>query len=64
VSADELAAIRRASAPGFWNEFDKDPLGTLEFLENRIAPLASDAEILFLRYVGTDLAAFLAPSIA
>jgi len=58
VSPDEREAIRRASAPGFWNEFDKDPLGTLEFLENRIAPLASDAEILFLRYVGTDLAAF------
>jgi hypothetical protein len=58
VSADESEAIRRASAPGFWNEFDKDPLATLEFLENRIAPLASDAEILFLRYVGTDLAAF------
>jgi ABC-type lipoprotein release transport system permease subunit len=58
VSPDEREAIRRASAPGFWNEFDKDPLATLEFLENRIAPLASDAEILFLRYVGTDLAAF------
>jgi ABC-type lipoprotein release transport system permease subunit len=58
VSSEEREAIRRASAPGFWNEFDRDPLGTLEFLENRIAPLASDAEILFLRYVGTDLAAF------
>jgi ABC-type lipoprotein release transport system permease subunit len=58
VSVDEREAIRRASAPGFWSEFDKDPLATLEFMENRIAPLASDAEILFLRYVGTDLAAF------
>jgi len=58
VSADELEAVRRASAPDFWTEFDKDPLGSLEFLENRIAPLASDADMLFLRYVGTDLAAF------
>lgn len=58
VSADEREAIRRASAPDFWSEFDKDPLGTLEFLENRIAPMASDADMLFLRYVGTDLAAF------
>jgi ABC-type lipoprotein release transport system permease subunit len=58
VSADEQEAIRRASAPGFWDEFDKDPLATLEFLENRIAPIATDAEMLFLRYVGTDLAAF------
>src|ERR1039457_5334790 len=58
VSPEELAAIRRASDPGFWSEFDKDPLATLEFLENRIAPLASDADMLFLRYMGTDLAAF------
>ena len=58
VAPEELAAIRRATAPNFWGEFDQDPLGTLEFLENRIAPLASDADMLFLRYVGTDLAAF------
>ena len=58
VAPEEVAAMRRASAPGFWGEFDKDPLGTLEFLENRIAPIASDADMLFLRYVGTDLSAF------
>jgi ABC-type lipoprotein release transport system permease subunit len=58
VSADEREAVRRASAPGFWDTFDKDPLATLEFMENQIAPLASDAEILFLRYVGTDLSTF------
>ena len=54
----ELEAVRRASAPGFWHEFDQDPLATLEFLENRVAPIASDADMLFLRYVGTDMAAF------
>ena len=58
VAPEEAAAIRRATAPSFWSEFDQDPLGTLEFLENRIAPLATDADMLFLRYVGTDLAAF------
>ncbi len=58
VAPEELAAIRRATAPNFWGEFDKDPLGTLEFLENRIAPLASDADMLFLRYIGTDPTAF------
>ena len=58
VAPEETAAIRRASAPDFWSEFDKDPLGTLEFLENRIAPIASDADMLFLRYIGTDPAAF------
>src|SRR5450759_1198324 len=58
VAPEELEAVRRASAPGFWDEFDRDPLATLEFLENRIAPLASDADMLFLRYVGTDPASF------
>ena len=58
VAPEELAAVRRASGSDFWNDFDKDPLATLEFLENRIAPLASDADMLFLRYVGTDLTAF------
>ena len=32
--------------------------GALEFLENKIAPQVSDANMLFLRYVGTDLDAF------
>lgn len=58
VLPEEVAAIERASAPGFWGEFDKDPLGTLEFLENRIAPIATDADMLFLQYIGTDLGAF------
>jgi ABC-type lipoprotein release transport system permease subunit len=58
ISPEEMAAVRRATAPGFWDEFDKDPLATLEFLENRIASLASDADMLFLRYMGTDPAGF------
>jgi ABC-type lipoprotein release transport system permease subunit len=58
IPPEELAALARATAPGFWGEFDQDPLGTLEFLENRIAPLATDADMLFLRYIGTDPAAF------
>lgn len=58
VAPEESQAIQRATAPGFWDDFDKDPLGSLEFLENRIAPLASDADMLFLRYIGTDPAQF------
>src|SRR6185369_9460150 len=37
---------------------DKDPLESLEFLENRIASQAADADLLFLNYVGTDFQAF------
>ncbi|HEY0709635.1 MAG TPA: FtsX-like permease family protein, partial [Polyangia bacterium] len=58
VAPEEFAAVNRAASDGFWAEFDKDPLAGLEFLENQIAPLATDADMLFLRYVGTDPAAF------
>jgi ABC-type lipoprotein release transport system permease subunit len=58
LSGDELAACERAASDGFWSDFDKDPLEHLEFLENRIAALASDADLIGLRYVGTDPSAF------
>ncbi len=51
---DDLGSVAKAASPEFWSDFDKDPLDHLEFLENRIAPLATDADMLFLRYVGTD----------
>ncbi|HEX2660905.1 MAG TPA: FtsX-like permease family protein, partial [Polyangia bacterium] len=53
-SKEDTEAVARATSPAFWNNFDKDPLDALEFLENRIAPQATDADMLFLRYVGTD----------
>jgi ABC-type lipoprotein release transport system permease subunit len=52
------ADLGRVNGDAFWNGFDKDPLGSLEFLENRIAPLSFDGGFLFVRYVGTDLDAF------
>lgn len=51
---DDFGSVSKAAAPEFWADFDRDPLDHLEFLENRIAPLATDADMLFLRYVGTD----------
>lgn len=51
-------AIDRVSRDPFWAEFDQDPFGSLEYLENRIAPLLSDGQMAFLRYMGTDLDAF------
>jgi ABC-type antimicrobial peptide transport system permease subunit len=57
-SNDDLKAVQQATSETFWGSFDQDPLGHLEFLENRIAPLAGDADMLFLRYVGTDPAEF------
>lgn len=54
--ADE--AIARASSEDFWASFDADPFASLEYLENRIAPLLSDGDMLFIRYMGTDLDKF------
>jgi ABC-type lipoprotein release transport system permease subunit len=51
--------LRRATAEGFWAGFDADPFAALEFLENRIAPLAMDSAFTFIRYVGTDVEAFM-----
>lgn len=64
VSADKAAleenreVIARAQSDAFWSGFDKDPFGSLEFLENKIAPLAADADMLYLRYIGTNLDRF------
>jgi ABC-type lipoprotein release transport system permease subunit len=55
---EDIAAVKKAASDQFWAEFDKDPLAGLEFLENRIAPQVIDADMLFLRYVGTDPSAF------
>ena len=58
VNPEETAAIERASDPQFWERFDEDPLGSMEFLENRIAPLMADGDLLFLMYTGTDFETF------
>jgi ABC-type lipoprotein release transport system permease subunit len=55
----ELADVERAVSPAFWYGFEQDRLGGLEFLENRLAPLSQDGGMTFVRYVGTDLDAFL-----
>jgi ABC-type lipoprotein release transport system permease subunit len=54
LATDDLGSVARAAAPDFWANFDTQPFDHLEFLENHIAPLATDADMLFLRYVGTD----------
>jgi ABC-type lipoprotein release transport system permease subunit len=58
VTDDEARALERASSDAFWASFDKDPQAHLEFLDGRIAGLAADADLLWLRYVGTDPAVF------
>jgi ABC-type lipoprotein release transport system permease subunit len=58
MSDEDEAVLERAAAAPFWQQFDQDPLDGLEFLENQVAQLATDADLLALRYLGTDPAAF------
>lgn len=58
MEKDAMAALERGLSPAFWAEFEKDPFNALEYLENRIAPLAAEGDLLFMRYIGTDLKAF------
>jgi ABC-type lipoprotein release transport system permease subunit len=58
VDPAELEAATRANTEEFWTHFDQDPLASLEFLENRLAPLMVDGDLVFIRYVGTDLDKF------
>ncbi len=58
IDPDATKALEKAASPAFWDGFDRDPLGHLEFLENKIASLVPDADQIFFSYVGTDLDAF------
>lgn len=58
--ADATKALIRSVSDEFWDGFDRDRLGNLEFLENKIAPQQMDSSMTFVRYVGTDIDAFLA----
>jgi ABC-type lipoprotein release transport system permease subunit len=58
IDPEMRAALTRVSGDPFWADFDRDPYQALELLENEIAPLMSDADMVFVRYAGTDLDAF------
>ncbi len=52
------AVLAKAGSDEFWNGFEADTLGHLEWLENQLAPVVSDAEILPVGVLGTDLDAY------
>jgi hypothetical protein len=58
VDQEDVKNLQKAGSPAFWSGFDADPLGHLEFLENKIAYLVPDSDQIFLQYCGTDLDAY------
>jgi ABC-type lipoprotein release transport system permease subunit len=58
VDREAQANLERALSDEFWRGFEADPLRNLEFLENKVAPQALEGDMLYLRYVGTDLESF------
>lgn len=57
--AEADAALSRASSDEFWVEFDRDPLQSLEFLDNKIAPQMTDnTDVIPMHYLGADLGQF------
>lgn len=56
--ASEGEALQRAQSDAFWEDFEQDPLASLEYLENRLAPQAAEGEMVPFRYIGTDPQAF------
>ena len=56
----EKAALDRALSDGFWQEYARDPLAGLDFLDTNIAPLASDGKMVYFRVLGTDLESYTA----
>ncbi|MFI5303666.1 MAG: ABC transporter permease [Nitrospiria bacterium] len=58
VDIESERDLAKAASPEFWKNFDDDPFGSLEFLENRISSLVPDADMIYLPYIGTDLDSF------
>lgn len=58
IDPRQKEALATASTDAFWSSFDDDPFTHLELLENRVAPLVADADLLFMRCLGTDLDAY------
>lgn len=54
-AAEDKAALQRVTTDSFWVEFEADPVAQLDWLDNHVAPLASDGKLVFLRVLGTNV---------
>jgi len=54
VDKDALAVADQVATDAWWKDFDDKPLEKLELLDNKIAPLATQGQLIFFSYYGTD----------
>lgn len=54
----ELANIDRLMSNEFWTALKADPEPNIQWIESKIAGLATDGMMIYLRYLGTDLEKF------
>lgn len=57
-SKSEFSALESTAAETFWSRWKTEPYEVLEFLENKVAKLALGEDLVWMRYIGTDTAAF------
>ncbi len=57
---ESMASLALVTSDAFWRDFDADPAAGLQTLDTRIAPIAVDGRLLYLRVIGTDLDQFAA----
>lgn len=50
--------VHQAAQPEFWADFEGHFSERMEFLENKVAQMAIGEDILFIRYMGTDVERF------
>jgi ABC-type lipoprotein release transport system permease subunit len=53
------ADLARVKSDAFWQELKANPEMEMQFLDSRMAPLASDGRLVYLRYLGTDIDRFI-----
>lgn len=54
----ERGVLEKVDSDDFWASFAADPTGTLDYLDFKLAPLASSGRMLYFRSLGVDLEQF------
>ncbi len=52
---ERIAHIDRAGSDEFWSSFEQDPEPAMHFLDTKVAPIAGEGKLVYLRYMGTDI---------